>query len=675
MSLKRRAMGLLMALVLLLAMLPLAGVATADDPIVVACVGDSLTVGYASTNNKTYPNRMQALLGNAYRVHNFGVNGSTAATNATFNGDPSGYALLDNFAASKAVEPDVVIVMLGSNDTKTENWRNGANAQRYEDDLRALIEAYQALPSEPLVIVGLSPVIGEGGAFGDTATVNQLIRTQINAIQRKVAEALSLPIVDAYAATEGKPELFEKDAENSGGDGIHFNNTGYGVLAEVFGEAVLTYAAGENDTSIIKFTLAGEEGGVNKTENTVRVTVPHSSSFMMTPEIIVPQGATVSPSGEQDFSKPITYTVTARDGVTTQAYTVYASMGPRVKVACIGDSLTAGGFPTDLQTLLGESYEVKNFGVNSTTVCKNGLKETDDGRGAYIYHSAYTQSKEYLPDVVFILLGANDSKEAGNNPDWVTNWTAENKAAFKDDLKELALSYMDLPTKPLVIFGLPTKPNSNAWGVSASNVVNDIIPRIREVAEELGRPCIDLYTLFDGHSEWLGGDQLHPNAEGNKQIAKAYADVLLPLKLNVAAVPAALSMLKFPSFNDVTQGEELRLAACSVGLHYSNGAISEKTITVDMLSGLDMDVLGTQTVTVTYLGFTTEMELLVHGIGDANDDYKINTTDARMILQYAADMDVMIYEELADTDGNGTVNTTDARRVLQFSAGLLEKLY
>lgn len=675
MSFKKRAPGLLMALVLLLAMLPLAGVAVADDPIVVACVGDSLTFGYASTNNKTYPNQMQALLGDAYRVHNFGVNGSTAATNATFNGDPSGYALLDNFAASKAVEPDVVIVMLGSNDAKPENWKDGANAQRYEDDLRALIAAYQALPSEPLVIVGISPAVADAGALGDTALVNQYIRSSINAIQTKVATDLSLPTVDAFLLTDGKSELFEKDAENSGGDGIHLNNSGYAVLANAFAEAVLTHAAGADDTSIIKFVLAGEEGGVNKAQSTVRVTVPHSSSFMMTPEITLPQGATVTPTGEQDFSKPVTYTVTASDGVTTQTYTIYASMGPRVKVACVGDSLTAGGFPTDLQTMLGESYEVRNFGVNSTTVCKNGLKETDDGRGAYIYHGAYTQSKEFLPDVVFILLGANDSKEAGNNPEWVTNWTAENKAAFKGDLIELAQSYMDLPTKPLVILGLPTKPNSNAWGVSAKNVVNDIIPRIREVAEELDCACIDLYTLFDGHSEWLGGDQLHPNAEGNRQIAKAYADVLLPLRLDVAAVPVGLSMLKLPSFNDVIQGEELRLGACSVGLQYSNGSIGEKEITVDMLSKLDMDVLGTQTVTVSYLGFTTEMEMVVRGIGDVNDDYKINTTDARMILQYAADMDVMIYEELADTDGNGTINTTDARRVLQFTAGLLEKLY
>ena len=54
-----------------------------------------------------------------------------------------------------------------------------------------------------------------------------------------------------------------------------------------------------------------------------------------------------------------------------------------VRIACVGDSITWGAYlknrsrecyPARLQQLLGNSYLVKNFGVNSATVQSSGDK-------------------------------------------------------------------------------------------------------------------------------------------------------------------------------------------------------------------------------------------------------------------------------------------------------------
>ena len=77
-----RGLGLLLAIVMLLAALPMGVTVSAADETakVIACCGDSLTVSYMSTNGKTYPNQLQKLLGSRYKVRAFGVNGSTAST-------------------------------------------------------------------------------------------------------------------------------------------------------------------------------------------------------------------------------------------------------------------------------------------------------------------------------------------------------------------------------------------------------------------------------------------------------------------------------------------------------------------------------------------------------------------------------------------------------------------
>lgn len=61
-------------------------------------------------------------------------------------------------------------------------------------------------------------------------------------------------------------------------------------------------------------------------------------------------------------------------------------------------------------------------------------------------------------------------------------------------------------------------------------------------------------------------------------------------------------------------------------------------------------------------------------VGDVDQNDKVNTTDARMILQYAAEKLDELDLDAADTNGDERINTTDARFILQLAAEKLTVL-
>ena len=80
----------------------------------------------------------------------------------------------------------------------------------------------------------------------------------------------------------------------------------------------------DNEKSILSFTIDDVDGVINEATKMVVVTMPEGTDVsQLVPTIEVSEGATVNPaSGEaQDFTNPVTYTVTAKNS-TTAAYTV-----------------------------------------------------------------------------------------------------------------------------------------------------------------------------------------------------------------------------------------------------------------------------------------------------------------------------------------------------------------
>ncbi len=71
-----------------------------------------------------------------------------------------------------------------------------------------------------------------------------------------------------------------------------------------------------------------------------------------------------------------------------------------------------------------------------------------------------------------------------------------------------------------------------------------------------------------------------------------------------------------------------------------------------------------------FFSYTFENPEFVLNYGDVNGDGKVDSTDARLILQYYAkkiSADALDLT-LADVDGSGTVDSTDARLILQYYA-------
>jgi lysophospholipase L1-like esterase len=96
----------------------------AADKIRVACVGDSITFGAGVEKREVnnYPKVLGSLLGDKYEVRNFGVSGATLLS----KGDHP-YIKTGAYSDAKKFAPQIVIIKLGTNDTKPQNWKHEAD--------------------------------------------------------------------------------------------------------------------------------------------------------------------------------------------------------------------------------------------------------------------------------------------------------------------------------------------------------------------------------------------------------------------------------------------------------------------------------------------------------------------------------------------------------------------
>jgi acyl-CoA thioesterase-1 len=199
-------------------------VAQAADKLRISCVGDSITFGACVSDpaHNGYPAVLGNLLGEGYEVKNFGVSGTTLLK----HGD-SPYWNTGEFKAAGEFKPSIVIIMLGSNDTKPQNW---SKKGEFAGDYKAMVEHYRGLESHPKVYVVLPvPALKTNFGISEPAVLEQ------QPLIKQVAAEEKCPIVDMHAQVN-KPEQFDND-------GIHPNNAGAKAMAEVFAKALKADAA------------------------------------------------------------------------------------------------------------------------------------------------------------------------------------------------------------------------------------------------------------------------------------------------------------------------------------------------------------------------------------------------------------------------------------------------
>lgn len=210
----------------------------AQQPVKIACVGNSITYGYGVKDpvKDSYPSQLQRLVGTGFDVHKFGHNSKCAQDEAD---EP--YSETMEYSAALAFQPDIVIIKLGTNDTKDQNW---LDAKRYQKGLEKIAKSFAGLQSHPRILLAYpAKAYSRAWSIDD----NKIVTEVIPAINR-IAKKHKWEVIDLHTATSNMKQHFP--------DGIHPDAFGYELIAKTVRDAIL------NDPHRPQVTLTTDFGDI-----------------------------------------------------------------------------------------------------------------------------------------------------------------------------------------------------------------------------------------------------------------------------------------------------------------------------------------------------------------------------------------------------------------------------
>lgn len=180
----------------------------------VAVIGASITYGSGTTNRQTdaFPAQLQSMLGKKYEVHNYGVSGSTMLMKGNLP-----YNKTKEFQQAQSFNPDIVIMDLGGNDSKSIN---RIYANELERNCDFFIETFSKLSSHPRIII-LLPIVSfvkDSTGIYDPVIVNAIIPHLQQAAYNNGVE-----VINMHPVLMNHPELMP--------DKIHPNTQGAYLMA------------------------------------------------------------------------------------------------------------------------------------------------------------------------------------------------------------------------------------------------------------------------------------------------------------------------------------------------------------------------------------------------------------------------------------------------------------
>ena len=150
---------------------------------------------------------------------NFGVSGATMLKNGDYS-----YWERPAFKQATDFNPHVVVIKLGTNDTKPQNWKY---SEEYVLDYEAMIDHFSSLPAKPKIwLCSPAPVYQTRWGISEEIVVGGVIPKV-----RDLATRKGLPIIDIYSVLSNKPEMFP--------DKIHPNASGAKEMADAVMSAIL----------------------------------------------------------------------------------------------------------------------------------------------------------------------------------------------------------------------------------------------------------------------------------------------------------------------------------------------------------------------------------------------------------------------------------------------------
>jgi len=196
-----------------------AGVASAQMK--VACVGDSITAlpsgwcGYLGTD-----------LGSGYTAMTFGVSGTTLLKNT---GGLGSYSASSGYKPSHDFAPNIVVIMLGTNDSMPRNWDAGKS--HFVADYKELIASYTSLATKPLVILNTAPPASDDNMFTISGTT---IEKEVNPLIKQVAMETMCPLADVWTACGGDVKML------GSADGVHPGAAGSKLIADAVYKTIMS---------------------------------------------------------------------------------------------------------------------------------------------------------------------------------------------------------------------------------------------------------------------------------------------------------------------------------------------------------------------------------------------------------------------------------------------------
>ena len=196
------------------------------------------------------------------------------------------------------------------------------------------------------------------------------------------------------------------------------------------------------------------------------------------------------------------------------ALPLLATAQEKIKVSCIGNSVTYGyghktpgetSYPAQLQQMLGNGYEVKNFGHSGATLLSKGHRP-------YINLPEYKAALEFAPDIAIIHLGLNDT-DPRNWPNY--------RDEFYGDYTNIIEALREKNPK-VNVYVCRMTPIFN-WHRRFKSGTRDWYWQIQEVIEDIAEngnfELINLSRYLYNRPN-LMPDALHPNEQGAGIIAK-----------------------------------------------------------------------------------------------------------------------------------------------------------
>ncbi len=197
------------------------GWAFKSDIVKVGCVGDSNTYGAEATDRTRYawPVQICAMLGGQYETQNFGVNGALMMNHLA-----DAWKNKTAYSDNKSYDPDIIVIALGTNDSKDGYW----DAVKFKNSYIDLINEFKSYSAEPKIYMAI-PI----KAYSTTWSINdQTIREQVIPTIKNISKEMGLPLIDLYAVTNNIANLMAAD-------GIHPKDEGLGIMARKVADIML----------------------------------------------------------------------------------------------------------------------------------------------------------------------------------------------------------------------------------------------------------------------------------------------------------------------------------------------------------------------------------------------------------------------------------------------------